>query len=301
MKFNKITLIDDCGLTQPVMEKLGLVAGNNIVMYNDVAESDKEIINRIGDSDCVLVSWKTKVNAAVIRNSPNLKYIGMCCSLYNEDAANVDIREARKQGVVVKGVRDYGDEGTVEFIFAQLIYLFKGLGKYQWRNEKSELKNKSMGIIGLGTLGLMVANTAAHFGMQVYYYSRTRKPEAESSSLNYLPLADLLKTCDVVSIHLPKNTVLLGEAEFRMKKKNSVLVNTSLGLAFDKNAFLRWLQNDETSFAILDGDGIGDCENEFRQIERIIYSPQFSGFTVEAKQRLSEKVLLNIEDFFANR
>ena len=301
MKFNKITLIDDCGLTQPVMEKLGLVAGNNIVMYNDVAESDKEIINRIGDSDCVLVSWKTKVNAAVIRNSPNLKYIGMCCSLYNEDAANVDIREARKHGIVVKGVRDYGDEGTVEFIFAQLIYLFKGLGKYQWRNEKSELKNKSMGIIGLGTLGLMVANTAAHFGMQVYYYSRTRKPEAESGRLNYLPLADLLKTCDVVSIHLPKNTVLLGEAEFRMKKKNSVLVNTSLGLAFDKNAFLTWLQNDETSFAILDGDGIGDCENEFRQIERIIYSPQFSGFTVEAKQRLSEKVLLNIEDFFANR
>lgn len=301
MKFNKITLIDDCGLTQPVMEKLNSVTENKVVIYNNVAKNDAEIIRRIGDSECVLVSWKTKVNGEVIRNSPNLKYIGMCCSLYNEDAANVDIREARKQGVVVKGVRDYGDEGTVEFIFAQLIYLFKGLGKYQWRDEKSELKNKSMGIIGLGTLGLMVASTAAHFGMQVYYYSRTRKPEAENSNLKYLPLVELLKTCDVVSIHLPKNTVLLGETEFSIKKENSVLINTSLGLAFDKNAFLRWLKNDKTSFAILDGDGIGDCENEFSQIERIIYSPQFSGFTVEAKQRLSEKVFRNIEDFFANR
>ena len=77
----------------------------------------------------------------------------------------MDIEAARKLRIDVKGVRDYGDEGTVEFIFAQLIYLFKGLGKNQWGSEATELKNKSIGIIGFGTLGQMVAKTAVHFGM----------------------------------------------------------------------------------------------------------------------------------------
>ena len=68
--------------------------------------------------------------------------------LYDEKSANVDIETARNLGIEVKGVRDYGDEGTVEFIFAELITLFKGLGKNKWRNEATELKNKRIGIIG---------------------------------------------------------------------------------------------------------------------------------------------------------
>ena len=74
----------------------------------------------------------------------------------------MDIEAARNLGIEVKGVRDYGDEGTVEFIFAELISLFKGLGEHKWRNEATELKNKSIGIVGLGTLGRMVAKTAIH-------------------------------------------------------------------------------------------------------------------------------------------
>jgi lactate dehydrogenase-like 2-hydroxyacid dehydrogenase len=92
----------------------------------------------------------------------------MCCSLYDENLANVDIAAARKLGIQVKGVKDYGDEGTIEFIFAQLIFLFKGLGKHKWKSEATELTNKSIGIIGLGTLGLMVAKIAIHFGMIVF-------------------------------------------------------------------------------------------------------------------------------------
>jgi len=94
----------------------------------------------------------------------------MCCSLYDQKSANVDIEAARKLGIDVKGVRDYGDEGTVEFIFAQLIYLFKGLGKNQWGSEVTELKNKSVGIIGFGTLGQMVGKIAVHFGMQGFLF-----------------------------------------------------------------------------------------------------------------------------------
>jgi lactate dehydrogenase-like 2-hydroxyacid dehydrogenase len=75
--------------------------------------------------------------------------------------------------------------------------LFKGLGKNKWRNEATELKNRSIGIIGFGTLGQLVARTAIHFGMQVFYFSRTRKNELENKRIKYLPLEDLFATCDV--------------------------------------------------------------------------------------------------------
>ena len=221
----------------------------------------------------------------------------MCCSLYDKKSANVDISAARKLGIEVRGVRDYGDEGTVEFIFAQLIYLLKGMGKYKWRPETTELKNKSMGIIGMGTLGKMVAQAAVYFGVNVFYFSRTRKDDVEAEDITYLPLDELLATCDVVSIHLPKNTLLIGEKEFRLKKKNSILVNTSLGLPFEKNSFIAWLAEDKTSFAIFDAGGAGAFLDEFQQLENVIVYDQYAGFTVEAKQRLSEKVLRNLKSF----
>lgn len=299
MSFQKITIIDSCGLTQPVLEQITALSKLPIVIYHDDPANDSEILNRISDSDCVLVSWRTKVNAEVIKAAPNLKYIGMCCSLYDEKAANVDIAQARLQGIVVKGVRDYGDDGTLEFIFAELIYLLKGLGTQKWQPQNRELRGKTMGIIGMGTLGTMVARTAKHFGMNVYYFNRSRKPELEAEGFEFLPLNELMARCDVISLHLPKNSIVLGEAEFRNKKPNSILVNTSIGLTFDKNAFLNWIENDPTSFAIFDGPGVGEHFDEFSKFPNVILSKPSSGFTLEAQSRLSEKVLANMQNFLS--
>lgn len=298
--FQKITIIDSCGLTAPIVEQITAQSNSPIRIYNDFPDSDREILNRIADSDAILVSWHTKVNAEVIKASPNLKYIGMCCSLYDESAANVDIAQARKQGIVVKGVRDYGDDGTLEFIFAELIYLMKGLGARRWQPENRELKGKSMGIIGMGTLGTMVARTAQHFGMKVFYFNRSRKPELEAEGFGFLSLNELSATCDVISTHLPKNSNVMGGAEFRHKKPNSILVNTSIGLTFDRLAFVDWIKNDPSSFAIFDGPGVGEFYDEFSNYPNIILSDRSSGFTLEAQSRLSEKVLENIRDFIKN-
>lgn len=300
MTFQKITIIDSCGLTPPVLGQITQLSKEPIVIYNDFPDSDTEILNRIGDSDCALVSWHTKVNAEVIKAAPNLKYIGMCCSLYDEKAANVDIAQARKQGVVVKGVRDYGDDGTLEFIFAELIYLMKGLGDRRWQAENRELRGKSMGIIGMGTLGAMVARTARHFGMSVFYFNRSRKPELEAEGFEFLPLNELVSVCDVISTHLPKNSNVMGEAEFLIKKPNSILVNTSIGLTFDRDAFQSWISGDPTSFAIFDGPGVGEFSEEFSKYPNIIISDRSSGFTLEAQSRLSEKVLANMRSFLSD-
>jgi phosphoglycerate dehydrogenase-like enzyme len=297
MTFNKITIIDNCGLTSPEIEKISLLSKEPISIYDDFPETEIEIFERIGNSDCVLVSWQTKISADILKKSKSLRFVGMCCSLYDENSANVDIAEARKLGIQVKGVKDYGDEGTIEFIFAQLIYLFKGLGKHKWKNEATELTNKSIGIIGLGTLGQMVAKTATHFGMKAFYFNRSRKYAIEKEGVVYLPLDELIATCDVVTTHLPRNTILLKNQEFRNKKSNSILINTSLGLTFEKDAFLEWIDNDKTSFAILDADGVGNFGSEFSKYDNIIMTHQFAGFTLEAKKRLSEKVLANLTNY----
>ena len=300
MKFKKITIIDNCGLVSPEVEKIALLSEAVMTIHNDFPETETEIIARFGDSDCILVSWHTKISAEILRACPKLKFIGMCCSLYDEKSANVDIVEARKLGIEVKGVRDYGDEGTVEFMFAQLICLIKGLGKNKWRAEPTELGNKSIGIIGLGTLGQMVAKTAIYFGMKVFYFSRTRKYELEETGITFLPLDVLMERCDIITTLLPKNTQLLTEQEFKIKKRNSILINTSLGLTFEKEPFLDWMKRDKTSFTIFDACGFGNCADEFARYENIILSDQFSGFTTEAKKRLSQKVLLNLTTYLNN-
>lgn len=296
-KFKQITLIEDCRLSPEILPDLQQYAEKPVVMFQDSPVSDEEILTKIGDSDAIFLSWKTKINASVLRQCPQLKYIGLCCSMYENISTNVDIETAKELGITVKGVRDYGDEGTVEFIISQLISLFKGIGKAQWRSESTELTGKSLGIIGLGTLGQMVAKTAQFFGMKVYYYNRSRKSECENLGIQFLSLPELLATCDVISVHLPKYTVLLNEEEFAFKKKNSILINTSVGLTFDKDAFLKWLQNDSTSFAILDADGAGTFYEEFNQHPQIITYPFSAGFTAEARRRLSEKVLKNVEEY----
>jgi phosphoglycerate dehydrogenase-like enzyme len=301
MTFNKISIIDKCGLTNPEIENISMLSKETISIYNDFPETEEEIINRISNADCVLVSWQTKISANILKASTSVKLIGMCCSLYDENSSNVDIVAAKELGVTVKGVKDYGDEGTVEFIFAQLIYLLKGLGKQKWKNEASELTNKSIGIIGLGTLGQMVAKTAKHFGMNVFYFNRSRKYELENNGIQYLTLNKLLQSCDIVTTHLPRNTILLKEQEFQIKKNNSILINTSLGLTFEKDSFLKWINNDKTSFAIFDADGVGNFDSEFSKFENIILSEQFAGFTLEAKKRLSEKVLINLTNYLENK
>lgn len=295
MNFQKITIIDSCGLTPEVLAQLVQLSNEQLTVYDDVPASDEEILKRIGSSDAILVSWKTTVNAEVIKASPRLKYIGMCCSLYDESAANVDIAQARSQGIVVKGVKDYGDDGTLEFIFAELIYLLKGLGKHQWQNENRELRGKVMGIIGLGTLGAMVAKTAKHFGMKVYYFNRSRKYQLEQEEgFEYKSLSELMFYSDVISIHVPKNSMVLNERDFSIKKRNSILINTVIGLPFLREDFIRWITANPNSFAIFDRVGAGEHFEEFSQYPNIIVTEKSSGFTLEAKARLSQKVLENI-------
>jgi hypothetical protein len=296
MIFNQLVCADKTRLTPAGIAELQACSRGAVRCFPDDPASEVELSARINDADALLVGWQTKVSAAVLRSADRLRYVGMCCSLYDPASANVDIAAARELGIEVRGVRDYGDEGVAEFIFAELISLFKGMGARQWGEEPEELKGKTLGIVGFGATGQMVARLARCFGMEVLYYSRTRKPAQEGQAVNYAPLPDLLSRADVVTTHLPRNTRILDAAAFAAMKPRAVLVNTSLGPTFEVEAFCRWIKGDG-HHAIFDADGAAGCAERLAKFPRVRIYGKSSGFTAEARLRLTRKVIENIRSY----
>ncbi|WP_353893234.1 NAD(P)-dependent oxidoreductase [Proteinivorax hydrogeniformans] len=289
MKLNKIVAVDNVGLVDEVVQELEKIA-KQVVLHDDFPKSNAEIISRIKDADAVLVSWNTPIDKEVIQSCSQIRYIGMCCTLIDEDSANVDIRTANSKGIKVLGVRDYGDEGVIEFIISELVRLMQGNGEHQWQQEVSELTEQKLGIIGMGTLGKMLAEKAQSFGMEVYYYNRSRKKEVENTGVKYLKLDDLLKEADVVSTHLPRNTKVIDSAGFEKLGDNKILVNTSLEPTFDVSSFNSWVEK-KGNYGIFDKAAMGKHYDVLKKHSNVIYTDKVVGWTKQAKKRLSYKAL----------
>ena len=113
--FHKLVAIEPVSLIPSAEQELHQYA-EEVTLYRDIPADDDEIVRRIGDADAVLLSYTSRMGKSVIERCPNIRYIGMCCSLYSEESANVDIAYARTRGIKVLGIRDYGDRGVVEYV-----------------------------------------------------------------------------------------------------------------------------------------------------------------------------------------
>lgn len=294
--FKKLVAIEDTLISEEARNKLSQYA-EKVELFDTLSENDEEVIRRIGDADAVLVSFKTHITKAILEKCPNIRYIGMCCTLYEASSCNVDLAEARRRGITVTGVKDYGDEGVVEYAISELVRFMHGFGDRQWRTDKQELTRQKVGIIGLGKTGGMLADAFRFFGSEVYYYSRSRKPKAEDKGFRYLDLDELLRTCDIVLTCLPRNTYLLGEKEFRIFGNGKILMNTSIGATFDVGALKRWLTANPDSYYFCDGTGMGTLANELAGLPNVFHTPIVAGKSIQSTGRLSAKALANIEAF----
>lgn len=113
--FRKLVAIEPTSLIPSAEKKLHAFA-KEVILYPDIPKDDQEIAARIGDADAVLLSYTSRLGKKALEQCPDVKYIGMCCSLYSPESANVDIRYADSRGITVIGIRDYGDEGVVEYV-----------------------------------------------------------------------------------------------------------------------------------------------------------------------------------------
>lgn len=291
--FNKLVAIEPVSLIPSAEKKLQSFA-KEVIMYDDMPAGDEEVAARIGDADAVLLSYTSRINRAALEKCPNVKYIGMCCSLYSPESANVDIRFANARGITVTGIRDYGDEGVVEYVVSELVRCLHGFGQEPWDEMPREITGLKVGIVGLGKSGGMIADALKFFGADISYYARSEKEEARKKGYRFLPLGELLAGNEVVCCCLNKNTVLLHEAEFEQFGNRKILFNTGLSPAWDEAAFMKWLEGDNLCFC----DTIGALGGEHLLNHPNVRCMEVStGRTRQAFDRLSEKVLANLSEY----
>lgn len=291
--FEKLVAIEPVSLTLEAQKELKKYA-KRIILYEDIPEDEKEIVKRIGDADGVLVSYTSQIGRNILEQCSNIRYVGMCCSLYSEASANVDIACDRERGIQVLGIRDYGDRGVVEYVLYQLVRILHGFDFPMWQEEALELTGMPVGIIGLGVSGGMVAFALQMMGAEVSYYSRTRKPEKEAAGIKYLPLEELLTHNQVVITCLNKNVILLHEEQFQCLGNKKILMNTSIGTASDTAALAKWLECEDNLYCCDTEAALGDATGKLIQKKNVVCMKVSVGRTKQAFQLLSRKVLDNI-------
>lgn len=201
----------------------------------------EESLERVGDCDVLMVN-KVRVDDELMSRAPKLKLICESATGVN----NIDLKAAERRGIIVRNVAGYSTDAVVQATFAHLLSLlgssayfddyvksgrYSGCGMFtDVSHPFMELAGKTMGIIGMGTIGSKVASVASAFGMKVVYYSTSGT--SHCSDYPSLSLPQLLAESDVVSIHAPLNERtdgLLGEEELRMMKPSAILINMGRG------------------------------------------------------------------------
>ena len=204
----------------------------------------------------------------------------------------MDMQAAKELGITVTGVREYGDNGVVEFALYEIIGLFHGYGKHIFESYAKEMTGVKMGIIGLGDTGRKIAHALQALGADVCYYSRSRKPEQEARGIQYLPLHELLTEAEVVCTCLNKNVVLLGAEEFAALGEHKLLINTGLSPSYEISAVRKWLKRTGTYLSCDSDLALGDLT--LLDFENVYFKNKASGGTTQALERLQEKVLENL-------
>lgn len=149
-------------------------------------------------------------------------------------------------------------------------------------------------MVGLGKSGGMIADAMKFFGAEVGYFARSQKPAAEAKGYRFMPLDELVGWSDVIFCCLNRNTVLLHEKQFELMGDHKILFNTGLSPAWDEPAFEKWLDRDNICFC----DTTGAAGNERMQSHRHMHCMGVSsGLTKQSYERLSQKVLANIENY----
>ncbi|MBQ3842156.1 MAG: D-2-hydroxyacid dehydrogenase [Ruminiclostridium sp.] len=257
----KIVFTDSDTVTAGDISFSPFAAYGTVVRYGVTAPG--QTAERVRDADAIICN-KTLITREIMERSPNLKYIGVLATGYN----NVDIECAKEKGIIVTNIPGYSTDGVVQLVFALIFELFINLGRYSSSvNEGDWIKSptfsyfpypircvagKTIGVVGYGTIGSRVAKAADAFGMRVIVNSRTQKPECP---FPFVDMDTLLKESDIVTLHCPltpQSEKLINAETLSEMKDGAVLINTSRGPVVDEQALRDALDSGKLAGAGLD-------------------------------------------------
>ena len=293
-KFRKLVEAGPVGLQDWAEKKLEDYA-DEIIRFDSLPQSEDELAAMIGDADALLVRTQPAVPASVLSRCSSLKYVGMCCSLYSKESANVDIGYAEQHGITVYGIRDYGDKGVTEFVVYALVRILHGYDWPMWRKRPKEITGLKIGFVGFGTSGQMTARLLKAMGARISYYARSVKEDCEKEGMHYMPLDELLHDSEVVITCLNKGVILLHEDEFRALGRGKIMINTSIGPAADMPLLKQWILDEGNIFVADTSGAVGDIWQEVKDRKNVLCPDVSAGMTEEAYDLMSRKVLDNIE------
>lgn len=265
-----------------------------------VANNDTSIITELQDTDCLLLGFNALAGKDVIDAAPNLKYIGVQATAYSK----IDIEYASQKNIPVCNLGGYSTESVAEFVIAVTLETIRNLeeGKQRGRNGNytedgitaRELKGSEFGVIGLGNIGMRVAEIAAGFGANVSYWSRSPKGVSFASK----DLDELISSSDFISLNpalCPETEHILNAERINSLKSGAVVINTCPMELVDINALANRLAKNDITFILDHSDDMSQEDlTTLSQYKNCIIYPPIAYISNEARRNKGEIFVGNI-------
>ena len=302
----KIVILESLSINKEELEtvtKTLVDNGHELVIYEDKVDNEG-LKGRVKDAD-VLVIANMPLEAEVIHSAEKLKFIAVAFT----GVDHVDIDACREKGIKVSNAAGYSTNSVAELAFGLMISLLRNIvilddvvrdGGTKSGYAQLDLKGKTLGVLGTGEIGSSVAEIGLAFGCNVIAYNRSENIDLVNKGVRYLPLEEVLKESDIVTIHMPltKDTKsLIGKDSFELMKPTAFLINTARGPIVDNNALAKALEE-----GLIAGAGIDVFDMEppipldypLLEAPNTILIPHIGFATEEAMVRRAEITFRNI-------
>ena len=274
----------------------------DIVYYDTRVEDTETLIERSKDADVVVLS-NLPYKKEVIENCPNLKMI--CVAFTGVDHVAMDY--CKEKDIMVCNCAGYSTVAVADLVFGMVISLYRNIIPCDSVTREGgtkngllgfELEGKKFGIVGAGAIGMRTAMIARAFGCEVYAYSRTKK---EVEGIKFVDLDTLMKTCDIVSLHVPLNEStkgLINSEKLSLMKESAILINTARGPVVDSEALAEALNSGKIAGAGVDVFEVEPpvpVDHVLFGTKNLIVTPHVAFATAEAFEKRAVIVFDNIE------
>jgi len=278
-------------------------------------------LSKAKDADVISIFIYSKINSAMLDKMKRLKLIATRSTGYD----HIELEACRKRNILVSNVPRYGENTVAEHAFALLLAISRKIidAKEQVKIRKIDLeslpcfdlKDKTLGVIGAGRIGLSMIRMAKGFNMNVLAYDIFQNAEsAKEAGFRYVSLEHLLKSSDVISIHalLTEQTRhLLDKRAFEKMKPGVVIINTARGPIIELSALIKALKENKVAAAGLDvfeHETLLIKENKedmpihyLINSKKVIITPHMAFYSRESLERIIEITLENINSYLLNK
>ncbi|WP_107926208.1 2-hydroxyacid dehydrogenase [Lysinibacillus parviboronicapiens] len=242
-----VKLLEPLNVSDSIIEKLAepiKQAGHEFVYYNEKTTDSVELANRSEGADVIMIA-NNSYPTDVINQNDNLKLINVAFT----GVDHVGIAHAKNQDIMICNAAGYANQAVAELTIGLVLDLYRHItqGDREIRNSNfpgpfqgSEIKGKTVGLIGTGKIGMMTAHLFKAFGAKLVASDQSRRnPEAEDLGIEYMELDELLTQSDIVSLHiplLPSTKGLISKEKLDLMKESAILINCARGPIVDNDA-----------------------------------------------------------------